>query len=663
MSDTAILRQIALGVYPQREDEKPGLLERVGERLFKTPIDLFSESRLKLKTILPAIRREANKLDGLPESELISQAIHLRYQLHQSGFERGLVAKNFALVRELSRQKLGLAHYDTQLLGGWAILRGMVTEMETGEGKTLMATLPSCTAAMAGIPVHVITVNDYLAARDAEWMGPVYEAMGLTVGTVVAGMDADARRAAYACDVTYCTNKQVAFDYLRDRLLLRKYTSQLALKLASAGGEDQLGGKLLLRGLCFAIVDEADSVLVDEAVTPLIISRPGDTGHKHEVFEQALEFSRQLEIDIDYLVDLRERSVELTEQGSDRMRQLCEEASGLWRNSRYREDLVIQALKAEALFRRDQHYLVREGKVDIVDEFTGRVMADRSWEHGLHQMIEVKEGCEITGEQETLGRISYQRFFRRYLKLGGMTGTANELKAELKSVYRLRVMRIKPFKRVRRRGLLSTLLRTDEEKWSRIVERVKSLHAGGRPVLIGTRSVEASEHLGQLLDDAGIVNRVLNARQDADEAEIIAAAGLRGQVTVATNMAGRGTDIQLEGDVVALGGLHVIATERHESARIDRQLFGRCGRQGDPGSYEMINSIEDELIARYGSEIGRHLVDLIWRVAPWLAKPFALWLTHAAQQAAEKKNATARSRVLRSEDYLENVLAFSGLQE
>jgi preprotein translocase subunit SecA len=663
MSDTAILRQIALGVYPQREDEKPGWLERTGEKLFTAPADLFNGSRLVLRTILPAVRREAREVADLAESELISRAIHLRYQLHQNGFERSLVAQAFALVREVSRQKLGMAHFDAQLLGGWAILQGMVAEMETGEGKTLMATLPACTAAMAGIPVQVITVNDYLAERDAQWMAPIYEAMGLTVGTIVAGMDADARRAAYACDVTYCTNKQVAFDYLRDRLLLRKYAGPLALKLANAGAEGQLSERLLLRGLCFAIVDEADSILVDEAVTPLIISRPGDTGHKHEVFAQALIYAGELNVGADYRVDLRERGVELSGQGSDRLRELCEDASGLWRNTRYREDLVLQALKALTLFQRDQHYLVRDGKVDIVDEFTGRVMADRSWEHGLHQIIEVKEGCEITGEQETLGRISYQRFFRRYLKLGGMTGTASELSAEMKSVYRLRVMRIKPNKRVRRRGLMSTLLRTEEQKWAHIVERIEQLNRGGRPVLVGTRSVAASEHLGQLLDDAGVSNRVLNARQDADEADIIAAAGLRGQVTVATNMAGRGTDIRLEDEIVALGGLHVIATERHESARIDRQLFGRCGRQGDPGSYEMITSLEDELIARYGSEIGRRLVDLTWRITPWLAKPFALWLTHAAQQAAEKKNSRARSRVLRSEDYLENVLAFSGLQE
>jgi len=324
---------------------------------------------------------------------------------------------------------------------------------------------------------------------------------------------------------------------------------------------------------------------------------------------------------------------------------------------------VVQALRAETLFQRDQHYLVREGKVEIVDEFTGRVMADRSWEHGLHQMIEVKEGCDITGEQETLGRISYQRFFRRYLKLGGMTGTARELTAELKSVYRLRVVRIAPHKPVRRHGLRSRLLRTEDEKWSLIATRVKALHDSGQPVLVGTRSVAASEHLGNLLDDAGIDNRVLNARQDADEADIIIAAGQKGQVTVATNMAGRGTDIRLDKEVLTLGGLHVIATERHEAGRIDRQLFGRCGRQGDPGSYEAITSLEDELITRYTSEISQQFVLALWKLAPWFAKPFAQLLTYSAQKSAQKKHAIARGRVLRSEDYLENVLAFSGLQE
>ncbi|MGD2173448.1 MAG: preprotein translocase subunit SecA, partial [Gammaproteobacteria bacterium] len=653
----------ALGAYPQREDEKQNWFERAGEKFLRAPFELVDTSRIRLKLMLPAIRREGRRLEGLADSELTDEASRLRYALHREGFEPALVASCFALVREVSSRELGMAHYRTQLLGGLAILHGMVAEMETGEGKTLVATLPACAAALAGIPVHVITVNDYLAERDASWMGPIYKALGITVGTAVADMDQEARRRAYACDITYCTNKQVAFDYLRDRLHLRKYPSDLALKLADAAGGGQFRDRLMLPGLCFGIIDEADSVLVDEAVTPLIISRPGDTRHKQEIYEQALTLAREIEIKRDYRVDFRERRIELTDRGCEALRRSCESLEGLWQNSRYREDLVVQALKADILFKRDQQYLVRDGKVDIVDEFTGRVMADRSWEQGLHQIIEVKEGCEITGEQETLGRISYQRFFRRYLKLGGMTGTASELARELKSVYRLHVFRIRPYRKVKRRELRASLLRTEAEKWQRIVARIRQLHTEGRPVLIGTRSVAASEHLQGLLDEAGIENRVLNARQDADEAEIISAAGHRGQVTVATNMAGRGSDIRLDNDALALGGLHVIASERHESRRIDRQLFGRCGRQGDPGSFEVITSLEDELIVRYGSGFRCTLASLLWPALPWIAKPLAVLLSNSAQQAAEKKNAAARARVLRSEDYLEDVLAFAGNQE
>jgi len=663
MSDLTIQRRIALDFYPQRNNEKLSWLERVGEAVFEGPRKLFNKSARHLKTILPDVEAHACGLAEVSEIDITSRIDELRYQMRRQGLERGLVAQSFGLVREITRRRLDMSHFDSQLVGGWAILNGMVAEMETGEGKTLMATLPASTAALAGIPVHIITVNDYLASRDAQWMAPVYEAMGLTVGTVVAGMQPDERRAAYQCNITYCSNKQVAFDHLRDRLVLKRYSSQLALKLAEVSEGDQLRERLMLRGLCFAIVDEADSILVDEAITPLIISRPGDTAHKQEIFEQALSLARELQIDLEFLVDPRDRTVELTAVGSARVKLLCEGFKGLWRNSRYREDLTKQALRAEHLFRRDQQYLVRDGEIDIVDEFTGRVMSDRSWEHGLHQMVEVKEGCDITGEQETLGRISYQRFFMRYLKLGGMTATAKEISAELRSVYGLSVVHIDPHKPVQRQALPSTIQRTQDGKWEYIVARVQQLHDSGRPVLIGTRSVAGSEHLGQVLDDAGIPNRVLNARQDADEADIVLTAGKLGQVTVATNMAGRGTDIRLDQAVQKLGGLHVIATERHEAGRIDRQLFGRCGRQGDPGSFEAITSIEDELLTRFASEFNLTLVDALWKKSPWLVKPFAHWLTYFAQQTAEKRHARARSRVLRSEDYIENVLAFSGLRE
>lgn len=663
MSDWDIQRQIALHYYPSQEQVKSKWLERAAEAIFKTPVDYVSDRFSRLKSIVPAVERHARGLEDATEAELVARANQLRHQLRRHGFKRQLVAKSFALIREISSRQLGMRHYNTQLKGGWAILNGMVAEMETGEGKTLMATLPACTAALAGIPVHVITVNDYLAERDAQWMAPIYKALGLTVSPAVATMEMEQRREAYQCDITYCTNKQVAFDYLRDRLILKRYSSQLALKLSGLNQSDPLQDKLILRGLCFAIVDEADSVLVDEAVTPLIISRPADAGRKLEIFQQALALARALNADEDYRVNHRERNVDFTVQGAERLAQLCEGTGGLWKNSHYREEFVKQALRADCLFHRDQHYIVSEGKVSIVDEFTGRVMADRSWEHGLHQMVEVKEGCEITGEQETLGRISYQRFFLRYLKLGGMTGTAAEIAGELKSVYKLRVARIAPHKRVKRRKLPFTILSTQDQKWDQIITRVKELHESGRPVLIGTRSVAASEHVGKLLDDAGIANQVLNARQNADEAEIVVAAGLKGQVTVATNMAGRGTDIKLDEEVLGLGGLHVIATERHEAGRIDRQLFGRCGRQGDPGSFEAITSLDDELVERFTNPVHRGFVNTMWQLAPALAKPFAHQLTGSAQKSAEKKHAIARSRVLRSEDYLDNVLAFTGLQE
>jgi len=664
MSDIAVQRRIALDYYPQQNQEKSNWLERTSEATFKAPFSfVVRRTTTRLKSIIPAVERHAKGLAQASDDELRCRVNKLRHLLRHQGLKKELVAMSFALVREISFRHLGMRHYPTQLMGGWAILNGMVAEMETGEGKTLLATLPACTAALAGIPVHIITVNDYLAGRDAQLMSPVYTALGLTVGAALADTDINERRNAYRCDITYCTNKQVAFDYLRDRLLLKRYSSHLALKLADANQANQLQDKLLLRGLCFAIVDEADSILVDEAVTPLIISRPGDTNRKQEIYERALEFARILDMGVDYRMHLGERSIELTANGSERLKHLCVDAQGLWSNTRYREEFVSQALRADCLFHRDQHYIVREGKVDIVDEFTGRVMEDRSWEHGLHQMVEVKEGCEITGENETLGRISYQRFFLRYLKLGGMTGTAKEISAELNSVYKLRVARIVPHKPMKRRKLPFTILRTEDQKWTHIVSRIRELNESGRPVLVGTRSVAASEHLVLLLNDAGIENQVLNARQNADEAEIILTAGQKGRVTVATNMAGRGTDIKLDSEVLQLNGLHVIATERHEAGRIDRQLFGRCGRQGDPGSFEAITSLEDELLLRYTHSINRHLVDRLWKITPAIAKPFAHKLTNAAQKSAEKKQAAARARVLRGEDNLEDVLAFSGLQE
>jgi preprotein translocase subunit SecA len=530
----------------------------------------------------------------------------------------------------------------------------MLAEMETGEGKTLTATLAAATAALAGCAVHVVTVNDYLAERDAEWMRPVFGVLGLSVGCVRQGMDTASRRAAYRCDITYCSNKEVAFDYLRDRVALGGKPRAIATKVQALQGDGPLQ-QVLLRGLQFAIVDEADSVLIDEARTPLILSADSKQGQDELLYRQALELARQLG-DGDYRI--RDAGIELTEAGRQRLEVLSEPLSGLWRGPRRREQLLRRALSALHQFRRDQHYLVRDGKVVIVDESTGRVMPDRTWEQGLHQMIEIKEDCAVTGQRETLARISYQRFFRRYLHLAGMTGTGAEVARELWAVYRLRVAAIPTNRPGRRERHADQIYGRSERKWRAVVASTTMHRKAGRAVLIGTRSVAASESIAALLDEAKIPYRLLNARQDRDEADIVANAGAPMCVTVATNMAGRGTDIKLAPGVAQAGGLHVIATELNDSGRIDRQLFGRCARQGDPGSCEAILAIEEDLVASHFAFAASRLRHLD-RLPHWLGRAvFAV-----AQWRAEHRHSIARRELLDLDDYLGDVLAFAGRGE
>jgi preprotein translocase subunit SecA len=583
--------------------------------------------------------------------------------VRREGFERDVVARSFAIVRETATRTLGQRHYDVQLIGGLILLRGMVAEMDTGEGKTLTATLAAATAALAGIPVHVITVNDYLAARDADTLRPLYEALGLRVGTIVGGLDPDTRRAQYACDITYATNKEVAFDYLKDRIALGGRPSRLQLQVERLAGSGARMRKLLLRGLCFAIVDEADSVLVDEARVPLIIS--GGTGEAPalKLYQQALDVAKELEPRRDYEIAPRQRGVTLTDVGRDHVAALAQPLGGLWNGQQRREELVMQALTALHLFQKDVHYLVKDDKVQIVDEFTGRISVDRSWERGLHQLIEVKEGVKLTGRNEPLARISYQRFFRRYVRLAGMTGTAKEVAGELWSVYRLPVCRVPTNRPVMRDPLPDRLYQTADAKWEAIVDRIDELHAFGRPVLVGTRSVQASELLSALLTEAAIPHEVLNARQDKSEAEIVARAGERGRVTVATNMAGRGTDIKLTPSICELGGLAVIATERHEAGRIDRQLFGRCGRQGDPGTHEVITSLEDELVKSFTGRFERLLARAVSGMGQQFADPVGGFVVRRAQRAAERLHSRVRRDLLKHDAQTEATLAFAGLFE
>jgi preprotein translocase subunit SecA len=654
MASGAPLQAYVARTYPERDDLPPGKIERLLTELRYLSRNVESGKR-RLGDIVAASAAHARDAASATDAELRARAAALRPHLKRAGFDHlALAAEAFALVRETSSRALGMRHFDVQLIGGWAMLRGMIAEMDTGEGKTLTATLTAATAALAGKAVHVVTVNDYLAERDSQQMAPVYERLGLTVGCVRGGQQPPERRAAYACDVAYCSNKEIAFDYLRDRLVLGGRPHPIAMRLGALEGAGA-GSRLLLRGLQFAIVDEADSVLVDEARTPLILSGMSDQTAEETLHRTALGLARQLEKG-DYRIG--ESGVEIASAGLDKLERMAKPLRGLWTGPRRREQLVSQALAALHMFERDKHYLVRDGKVVIIDEYTGRVMPDRAWEQGLHQLIELKEDCEPTPQRDTLARISYQRFFRRYVHLSGMTGTASEVAGELRAVYRLKVARVPTNRPARRIELPAQYFGNARAKWRAVVESIAQRHRTGQPVLIGTRSVAASETLARLLDETGVPYRLLNARQDRDEAEIVARAGEPGCVTVATNMAGRGTDIRLAPGVSERGGLHVIATELHDAARIDRQLYGRCGRQGDPGSYQAILAFDEDLMKSF-LPFARGVLGGQGRVPGSLGR----WLFRLAQWRAERTHSRARRDLLDHDDYLGDILAFSGRGE
>jgi len=660
VSSASLRPGIAQGFYPERTETSEGWLDRSLGRLQGAVARFGLLAPSRRRSFTKAVLEHAAGLEDLSQADLDQRIQALRQQLALAGLAGELVAPTFAAIREVSRRTLGIAHYDVQLQAGWAMVNGRLAEMETGEGKTLSATLPAAAAALAGIPVHVISVNDYLVQRDADAMRPIYEALGLTLGTLTEKMTKPAeRRAAYACDVTYVTGKQVAFDYLKDGLQRRRQKSRLAGHIARLQGDVAPEQQLLLRGLCFAVVDEADSVLIDEARTPLILSGPTGPSDWGETYKQAMDLANALEEGLDFRLQPRKQALEFTQQGRRRLEELATPLKGLWTGPNRREEWVEKALRAVHLFLRDRHYLVRGGKVEIIDQPTGRAAPDRTWERGLHQMIEIKEGCELSPERETLARISYQQFFRRYLRLSGMTGTAREVASELWSVYRLNSMTIPTRLPVRRRSLGTRLFASSDARWNAVAERLREFQGIGRPVLVGTGSVEASEKLGALLAERGLPHRVLNARQDDQEAAIVAGAGRRGRITVATNMAGRGTDIALGPGVTENGGLHVIATQRSEARRIDRQLFGRCGRQGDPGSFEEILALEDDSLgAFFPNGIQRILASRCSTSAT--IKGWVKLLTRAPQWAEERKHAQVRQSLMEMEEYLERLLAFSG---
>jgi len=561
-------------------------------------------------------------LQALSDDALRNKTAEFRTRLQQGVTLDQLSAEAFAVVREAARRTLGLRHFDVQLIGGIALHQGKISEMRTGEGKTLMSTLPAYLNALPGEGVHVVTVNEYLAQRDADWMGPVYAFLGLTVGVIKNAQDSSEKRAAYACDITYGTNNEFGFDYLRDNLAYRL--------------EDRVQ-----RSLSYAIIDEVDSILIDEARTPLIISGPAE--ESTEVYVRIVQLvprlTRQQVEDApgDYMVDEKGKQVHLTEEGHEHVEQLMLE-SGLLREGESLYDTanirlmhhLNAALRAQALYKRDVEYIVRGGEVIIVDEFTGRTMPGRRWSEGLHQAVEAKEGVRVREENMTVASITFQNYFRLYKKLAGMTGTADTEAPEFLQIYGLEVVVIPTHRPMIRKDHPDFVYLTQKDKFEAIIADIKDCAQRGQPALVGTTSIETSEFLSAMLQKESIAHQVLNAKQHEREAHIIAQAGRPGSVTIATNMAGRGTDIVLGGnlgaelaelpvetaqseresvraawqqrhdEVIAAGGLHIVGTERHESRRIDNQLRGRSGRQGDPGSSRFYLSMEDNLMRIFG---------------------------------------------------------------
>ena len=657
--------------YPERADDPRSWLDRLALTLadaLRQPWRRWRGSQQAWQAdIVELTDRHDAALRQLDDDGLRRRARALRGVMRQQGLQREPVAECFALVREAAARTLGKRHYAAQLIAGWALVEGRLAEMATGEGKTLAATLAASTLAICGQPVHVITVNDYLASRDAQEMGPLYRFLGLEVAAIVQGMSRPERRQVYGRDIVYCSNKELAFDYLRDRVAVngRSSAMHVALHQFHHGAAPQTDAQaLVLRGLFYAIVDEADSVFIDEARTPLILSTMTDVPDEAEQCTAALAFARTLQEGGDFALDRFRRSVTLSDAGRGRLDTFAAARDGWWTSVRSREERIIQALSALWLFQRDQQYVVADDKVKIVDESTGRVMPDRSWERGLHQFIEIKESVTLTGRRDTLARLTYQRLLRRYLRLAGMTGTAVEVAGEIAQTYGLAVVKI-PLERPSHRAWWpATVCASAAEKWQFVAERVRQLAIEGRPVLIGTRSVLASETLSALLHARGLPHALLNAKQDGQEAEVVAQAGQRGRITVATNMAGRGTDICLGPGVAEIGGLHVILTEHHESPRIDRQLYGRCARQSDPGSCEAIVALDDEI---YRVCTPRLAALLAWRARTRtggrLAPGAYRALTWLAQRASEDRSRRIRIQTMKHDQRLHKVLAFSGRSE
>ncbi|HZV55614.1 MAG TPA: DEAD/DEAH box helicase [Rhodocyclaceae bacterium] len=582
----------------------------------------------------------------------------LKQQFARDGLTAENIAQAFALTADACRRHLGMVPFAAQRVAAAIMLDNQLAEMATGEGKTLAAALTAATGALAGIPVHVVTANEYLVNRDANRLRPVYAALGLTVGAVQQRMDGNWRRAEYARDITYCTAKELVFDYLRDLPVRSRYRTDLAWHAAQFS-QTSSSQATLLRGLCMAVIDEADSILIDEARVPLIISELHEHAGKREAAAQILALAATLRPDGDFTLDAHTQSARLTEQGRATLEDKAGSLHAVWRHRRQREENLCLALAALHLFQRDRHYLVRDDCVHIIDDTTGRVAPGRTWSRGLHQLIELKEKCKVSGEAVTRAQITYQRFFPRFLRLCGMSGTLAESRAELSRVYGLNVVRVPLRKPSQRNEMGRQVFMRREQHWQAVAERVAEFTHMGRPVLIGTDSVADSESLSGHLAARGVTHKVLNARNDQEEADIIALAGHAGHVTVTTNMAGRGTDIPLGPGVAKRGGLHVICCQMNSARRIDRQLKGRGARQGDPGSAETLLCLESPLIQRT-------LPVWLMRVAEKLSQPqggaLPAWLggllTGFTQRVEESRQQAQRALLLYQDQQLDRLALF-----
>ena len=609
-----------------------------------------------------AISEEAKELSSLSDRRLKERLAKLQHYFRRQNRDAEIhLDMAFAVLVAVAQRTLGVTPFPVQIMGGIALYNGQLAEMETGEGKSLTACLPAAIACWSGRPCHIITVNDYLAGRDAVEMRPFYHYCGVSTGYVNTEMSPEDRQLNYGMDLVYTTSKELLADFLRDQIKLGDRRNPARRVIQSlhhqpVGTENQL----VMRGLDTVIVDEADSVLIDEAVTPLIISTTNENKPMEEVSNRAFLLASELYIDEDYKVNEKYREIVLTEAGIEKIASKAKSLPGIWQGERRRLEVVKQALTARELYKINKHYVVQDGKIVIVDEFTGRLMPNRSWSHGLHQAIEAIEGVEMSSPTETLARLSFQHFFRLFRKISGMTGTAREAAGEFWYIYGLPVVSIPTNRPCQRELLDDQVFANSQQKWRAIVAEVKRRHQSGRPILIGTRSVKDSERLAEMLTLQGLDYNLLNAVRHEQEAAIVAAAGERGRITIATNMAGRGTDIKLGKGVAELGGMHVIAAERHESGRIDRQLFGRCARQGDAGSGQAFMAADDELLRHHLPEAMRkplvRALDNKTMGAVLLAK-IAL---SRAQKSAQRQAFLQRKNVLRTDVWLEESLSFTG---